>query len=114
MISFKKTMIAIFTFALFLCNQDGLIEKQNEAIAYARKHSGTESTRDWNDIYWDHTAEFLTSKEYNVMMRLDRLDSLQYISSQEAWTWDTDSSRSVFKKKRIQLNKFSDKITSLF
>jgi hypothetical protein len=104
----KISILSILCIVLFIncnsLNDTNQIERQNNAIQFARDNSGTNSLRNWEDNYWDNVATYTDVLDYNNAMDLNQTPNLKYTSTQDAWHWASDSLRIQFNQMRIELN----------
>lgn len=85
------------------CENPNQAEEKNSLIEYARIYSGTESTRDWDDTYWDIIGEFDNVNSYNESRRLNREIENLIKSEKDYWNWSEYSHKIEYQKRRREL-----------
>ena len=108
MINFRTICIVAFLclFTFLSCsseNDNDITTKRNNAIQFARDNSGTMSSRNWEDPYWDNLSTYISVQEYNNAMDFNQTPDLKYTLTEDSWNWTSDSLRQQFYQMRIDL-----------
>lgn len=96
-------LLPIIIFNFLFCENSNQAEEKNSLIEYARTYSGTESTRDWDDKYWDIIGEYDNVNSYNESMRLNREYEELIKLEKDYWNWLEYSHKNEYQKRRREL-----------
>jgi hypothetical protein len=97
---------ALFSMIYVQCsdlNDSRLKYKRDALLEYARMHAGTESTRQWEDEYWDVIGDFDCIDDYYEIMKLMREVSFLYALDDDFWCWEDESFELEYRQRREEL-----------